>query len=231
MEEASQVRRAAREAVRDVGPERFGDAVGAVLDDGSMTPGVLAVACARAVDESIAFDTVAERAAGTQLIYEGLRLTRALATDPPWEEVTDGGASLDAAADSETGANIDVLVADVLVARGFYLLARTEAAGTAVETVRNFGRDQTRRRSAAETPLDDELEANVFELAAVAGTTAVGNRPSTECREFVAALARTDDGLPTPETVFGASVRESLRAFSSTPTAPSEGVRPSAPDS
>ncbi|EMA55558.1 DUF7114 family protein [Halococcus salifodinae] len=231
MEEASQVRRAAREAVRDVGPERFGDAVGTVLDDGSMTPGVLAVACARAIDESVAFDTVAERAAGTQLIYEGLRLTRELATDPPWEGAVGGGADTTFDPDIETGANVDVLVADVLVARGFHLLARTEAAGTAVETVRSFGRDQTRRRSTAETALDTSLEADVFELAAVAGTTAVGAPPSTECREFVAALARTDDGLPTPETVFGPSVRESLRTFSAAPAVSGEGVRPSAPDS
>jgi hypothetical protein len=231
MEEASQVRRAAREAVRDVGPERFGDAIATVLDDGSMTPGVLAVACTRAVDESVAFDTVAERAAGAQLIYEGLRLTRALATDPPWEGAASGDTDTTADADIETGANVDVLVADVLVARGFHLLARTEAAGTAVETVRSFGRDQTRRRSGAEPPPDTDLEADVFELAAVAGTTAVGDRPSAECREFVAALARTDDGLPTPETVVGASVRESLRTFSAASAVSGKGVRPSAPDS
>jgi hypothetical protein len=220
MEEASQVRRAAREAVRDVGPAAFGDAVEAVVDDGAMTHGVLAVLCARAVDESVAFEAVAERAAGTQLIYEGLRLTRTLADDPPWK-ATDAG---------DESANVDVLVADVLVARGFHLLARTEAAVLAVETVRNFGRDQTRRRSSGTAPIETALEADVFELAAVAGATAVGTPPSIECREFAADLARTDDRPLVPEAVFDASVRESLRTLSGASAASGEGVRPSVTD-
>ena len=226
MEEASHVRRAAREALGDVGPAAFGEAVGTVVDGGAMAPGVLAVLCARGVDDSIAFEVVAERAAGTQLVYEGLRLTRALAADPPWEadETLDAGGGT-AADDLET-ANVDVLVADVLVARGFHLLARTEAAERAVETVRNFGRDQTRRRSSGAAATDADLEADVFELAAVAGTTAVGAHPSVECREFVADLAREGDQPLVPETVFDASVRESLRTFSGTAAASGEGVRP-----
>ena len=227
MEEASHVRRAAREALGDVGPAAFGEAVGTVVDEGAMAPGVLAVLCARGVDDSIAFEVVAERAAGTQLVYEGLRLTRALAADPPWEADDDplddsGGTAAD---DLET-ANVDVLVADVLVARGFHLLARTEAAGRAVETVRNFGRDQTRRRSSGAAVTDADLEADVFELAAVAGTTAVGAHPSVECREFVADLAREGDQPLVPETVFDASVRESLRTLSGTAAVSGEGVRP-----
>lgn len=212
MEEASQVRRAAREAVMDVEPERFRDDCVAVIENESMAPGVLVVLCARAVDESVRFETVAERAAGTQLIYEGLRLTRTLATDVPWKDGADD-------------ADIDVLAADVLVARGFYLLARTEAAGSAVETVRNFGRNQTR-------PTDENrLESDVFELAAVAGMTTVGTHPSTECREFVACLARLAETPPTPDQLFGESVREWLRLAAETPTeSVHEGVRPSATD-
>ncbi|WP_049902408.1 DUF7114 family protein [Halococcus agarilyticus] len=232
MEEASQVRRAAREAVRDVGPAAFGDAVGLVVAEGAMTPGVLAVLCARAVDESVAFEAVAERAAGTQLIYEGLRLTRTLAGDPPWEAVDTvnaGGGTATDAGDVDT-ANVDVLVADVLVARGFHLLARTEAAGRAVETVRNFGHDQTRRRSSGEEAIDTDLEADVFELATVAGATAVGTHPSVECREFVADLAREGDRPLAPEAVFDASVRESLRTLSGASAASGEGVHPSVTD-
>lgn len=219
MEEASQVRRATREAVRDVDPERFRDEVRAVLDRGSMTPGVLTVLCARAVDDTVGFERITDRTAGTQLIYEGLRLTRTLAHEVPWE--TEGHT-----------ADIDVLAADVLVARGFYLLARTEAAGEAVETVRNFGRDQTRRRSIDETTPDRALEADVFELAAVAGMTAIGGRPSRECREFVAALPRSvEEGPLVPDELFDASVRDALGALSSTPAeTQSEGVRTSATD-
>jgi hypothetical protein len=217
MEEASHVRRAAREAVRDVAPEQFREEVEEVIEEGSMAPGVLVVVSARAADESVRFETIAERAAGTQLIYEGLRLTRALANDVPWAE--NGG-----------GADIDVLAADVLVARGFYLLARTEAAGSAVETVRSFGRDQTRR--SADGVFDHRLEADVFELAAVAGMTTVGTHPSTDCREFVADLAHSVDGeLPTADTLFDAAVREALRARTNTPVeSSSSGVRPSATD-
>lgn len=217
MEEASQVRRRAREAIRDVGPERFHDEVAAVIENGSMAPGVLVVLCARAIDDTVGFETVAERAAGTQLIYEGLRVTRALAHDVPW-------------ADDGEDADIAVLAADVLVARGFYLLARTEAAGRAVETVRNFGRDQTRR--AADEAIENQLEANVFCLAAVAGMTAVGASPSAAYCEFVADLARSVGGdLPPANTLFGASARESLRTHANvSPDPPETGVRPSATD-
>ena len=203
MEEASQVRCRAREAIQDIGPERFHDEVAAVIEGGSMAPGVLVVLCARAIDDSVGFETVAERAAGTQLIYEGLRMTRALARAVPWAE------------DGED-ADIDVLAADVLVARGFYLLARTETAGRAVETVQNFGRDQTRQP--ADEATENHLEADVFELAAVAGMTAVGAHPSAACSEFVADLARSADAeLPPANALFGASVRESLRAHAEVP--------------
>ena len=194
MDDASHVRRAAREAVRDVDPDAFRDATETVVESGSMAPGVLVVLSARAVNEPVGFETVATRAAGTQLIYEGLRLTRALAHDSPWET-------------GETDANLDVLVADVLVARGFYLLARTEAAERAVETVRAFGRDQTT------TPSDDpgHLEADVFDLALVAGMTAVDAHPSAACREFVADLARSfDETLPPADRAFDAATRDSL---------------------
>lgn len=194
MDDASHVRRAAREAVRDVDPDAFRDATETVVESGSMAPGVLVVLSARAVNEPVGFETVATRAAGTQLIYEGLRLTRALAHDSPWET-------------GETDANLDVLVADVLVARGFYLLARTEAAERAVETVRAFGRDQTT------TPSGDpgHLEADVFDLALVAGMTAVDAYPSAACREFVADLARSfDETLPPADQAFDAAARDSL---------------------
>lgn len=216
MDEASHVRRAAREAVRDVDPDPFREAIEAVIDDGSMAPGVLVVLSARATGEMAGVETVANRAAGTQLIYEGLALTRTLAHDPPWD-----GDGIDA--------DLDVLVADVLVARGFYLLARTEAADRAVETVRAFGRDQTERSS--DSSADDRLEADVFRLAAVAGTTAVGPVPSAACHEFVADLARSFEGeLPSADVVFDATTRESLGAYVDARVRSPEGVRSSATD-
>jgi len=241
MEEVAAVRRAAVEAVGDIEPDRLRQRIRGRLESGSMAPGVLTLLSARAaVDapeatvESVPSDPVAERGAGVQLIYEGLRLTRVLSQGPPWErggegsppapstddasmtdggdvtvpdgEVSDpsvpvaesrGGAKPGEATDpADIEADMSILVADVMVARGFYLLARTEAAGCAVETVRAFGRDQTERRTSGTESLDRNLEADVFELAVVAGTTAVGGRATAALKEYVADLARGDGRAP-----------------------------------
>ncbi|MFC7214309.1 hypothetical protein ACFQO4_09495 [Saliphagus sp. GCM10025334] len=115
---------------------------------------------------------IAHHAAGVQLIYEGLRLTRALAHNEPWAETT-----------GDSPADLEILAADILVARGFYLLARTDAADTAVRTVRRFGRDQTARADADETDaaaLDANLEQDVLELAIRTGATAADADPAPE---------------------------------------------------
>jgi len=234
MDDVVRARDAAREALADIEPDRLRAVLEDRLTDASMAPGVLALRSAHALDGGANLDAVAERAAGVQLIYEGLRLTRTLAHEEPWlhaESRTDGtGRPADRLTDGErrdrparingdgriddlddgriddldgvggTGdpggvnADLDILAADVLVSRGFYLLARTEAADRAVETVRAFGRDQTRRRDAATDDeaeaLDRNLEADVFALAVVAGTTAVGRDPPAQLLEFAGDLAR-----------------------------------------
>jgi len=262
MEEVAAVRRAAVEAVGDVEPDRLRQRIRGRLESGSMAPGALTLLSARAADapeatvESDPDDPVAERGAGVQLIYEGLRLTRVLSQDPPWERdsedvpvpsaddasMTDGGdvtvpdgevGDPSAVPVGEAGGAVDpgeatnaadieadmsILVADVMVARGFYLLARTEAAGSAVETVRAFGRDQTVRRTSGDESLDRNLEVDVFELAVVAGTTAVGGRATAALREYVADLARTDgpggaaagDPLSVAERLFSETSVETL---------------------
>jgi hypothetical protein len=207
MEDAVRAHEAAREALADVEPERLREALYDRLAAASMTPAVLALVGARAVDPAVDADGIAERAAGVQLIYEGLRQARTLAHEEPWREA-DGEADI--------AADLDVLAANVLVARGFYLLARTEAAERAVEVVRAFGRDQTERREATDpTRLDRNLEADVFALAAVAGTTAVGGDPRPELVEFAADLAREYDGeLPPPNRVLPDPTVERLAALS-----------------
>lgn len=247
MEEAAAVRGAALDAVGDVEPDRLRQRIRERLEDGSMAPGVLTVLSARAVaagpadappvdtdSQPVDADAVADRGAGVQLIYEGLRLTRSLSRDPPWEregELTDGVPASDASGGSSGGdqrertdggdvavtdaaapgpaartdaddADMDILVADVMVARGFYLLARTEAAGEAVAVVRSFGGDQTRRRTTGDDRLDANLESDVFELAAVAGTTAAGGAVTEALRGHVEALGRTDGRLPPAESLF-----------------------------
>lgn len=228
MEEVAAVRGAALDAVGDVEPDRLRERVRERLEDGSMAPGVLTLLSARAVaadapDDAppLSTDGIAERGAGVQLIYEGLRLTRTLSQDPPWErsdrtgpregELTDGGdvalsggdvPADSAATEDAAAADMDILVADVMVARGFYLLARTEAAGEAVAVVRSFGSDQTRLRTTGDDSFDGNLEVDVFELATVAGATAAGGETTADLRAHAAELARTDGPLSTAESLF-----------------------------
>jgi geranylgeranyl pyrophosphate synthase len=224
MQEAAAVRRATLDATADVEPAALRDRISAHLDGGSMVPGALTVLTARALSdgasEPVATDDsslptpVAERAGGVQLIYDGLCLTRRLAREEPW---TTG---------AKSDGDLAVLAADVLVARGFYLLARSEAAEAAVTTVRAFGRDQTVRRETDDDTLDRNLEADVLELAVVAGATLGDHGVTLPLREYAAGLA---NGSPFPdaEAFFVESVTEELAALGTDP-AGSEGVPTSA---
>lgn len=192
MEGAAAVRQASRAAVEDIAPGELRDDLLSFVDEGSMAPGALVVRSARTVDGDVEFETVSDRAVGVQLVYEGLRLTRRLSHDPPW------------GADGDTPADLEVLAADILVARGAYLLAGTEASDPAVDVIRGFGRDQTLRRSAEDPAVyDRRLEADVLELAAIAGTTAAGPWPSAalraRLREFATSLE--DARLPAPDAL------------------------------
>jgi hypothetical protein len=200
MEEVAAVRRAALAAVDDVEPDRLHGRIDARLDDASLAPGVLTLVSADATSDppiDLA-DGVADRAAGVQLIYEGLSLTRQLAHDDPWIN-----------GDRDT-ADLDILIADILVSRGFYLLARTEAADAAVSVVRSFGHDQTVRRTTDDESLDTALETDILELAVVAGVTAAGIRPTPTLREYATELAA--DGLPPNAELLGEEVADALRA-------------------
>ncbi|SNR52984.1 DUF7114 family protein [Halorubrum vacuolatum] len=198
MDDVARARRAAREALADVTPERLRVAIDDRLAGATVTPGVLALVTARALDPDVDANGVTDRAAGVQLIYEGLKLTRRLAHEEPWTAAATHEADIDA--------DMEVLVADVLVSRGFSLLAHTDAAGAAVEVVRAFGRDQTIRdrpdtAPAAAAALDRNLEVHALELAVIAGTTAVGGEPPAELLTYARELAADYDGeFPPPRT-------------------------------
>ena len=187
MDEAAATRRAALDAVEDVEPDRLHERIAEHVQAGSMVPGVLTILSVRAVTDGATggasagddtlLDAVERRAAGVQLIYDGLRLTRQLSHDEPWTT-----------SHKEAG-DLDVLVADVLVARGFYLLSRTTAATTAVETVRAFGHDQTVRETHDDPGLDRNLEADVVRLAIVAGAGLRETALSPGVTELAATLA------------------------------------------
>lgn len=205
MDDAAVARRSARDALGEITPEPLRETLDDRLATASMVPGALTLASARAVDDAIDTTSLGELAAGVQLIYEGLALTRQLAHDEPW--------ATDSTPDIE--ADLSVVAADVLVSRGFSLLARTPAAERAVETVRTFGKDQTAREDADDVDaIDRNLEADVFELATVAGVAAAGASPSAELRTFVDELARSYDGeLPAASELLSASTTERLGEF------------------
>ncbi len=216
MDDAVRARAAARNAVADVAPVSLRDRLDARLKNATMTPGVLTRLTAKATGHESVPARIDRQAAGVQLIYDGLSLTRSLARDPPWTDERD-----------HLEDDLDVLVADVLVSRGFSLLAQTGAAPKAVETVRNFGRDETDRSLGRSDPaLDDHtLEADVFELAVIAGVTATGGEPPTGTRSFAVALVETfDDVLPPAPEVFDKETVDTLtdlvRGRSPTTTSP-----------
>jgi len=223
MEEVAAVRRAALDATADVEPAPLRERIATHLDDGSMVPGVLTILAARAASDGALgpvadsdgtlVEPVANRAAGVQLIYEGLRLTRQLSQEVPW---TSG---------DKDGGDLAILVADVLVSRGFYLLARSEAADAAVATVRAFGRDQSLGQETDDRSLDRNLEADVLELAVVAGATLEGSI-SPRLREYATSLA---NGSPFPdaEAFFPETVADDL-ATSDVESTGGEGVTTSA---
>ena len=191
MDDAARARDAARDALADVEPEQLREALDGRLLDAAVTPGVLALVTARALDPDVELGDVTDRAAGVQLIYEGLRLTRTVAREEPWVTAATAAADIDA--------DMEILAADVLVSRGFSLLACTDAARPAVDVVRAFGRDQTlrdREGTDAETAvgLDRNLEVDALELAVVAGTTAVGGDPPEELLAYARDLAADCDG-------------------------------------
>ena len=214
MDDAAVARRSARDALGEIEPEPLRETLDRRLATASMVPGALTLSSARAFDQGIDVTTLGELAAGVQLIYEGLSLTRQLAHEEPWADDPD----------DDIEADLSVVAADVLVSRGFSLLARTAAAEHAVETVRAFGRDQTARESADVTAgIDRNLEADVFELAAVAGVAAVDATPPEELLAFVDGLARSYEGdLPTAPELLAETTRDRLTGFA-------DGVVGSAP--
>ena len=192
MDDAAAVRRVAADAVGTVEPEPLYETLVTALEACSAVPGVMVLTSARAIDGGVEVEAVADRVAGVQLVYVGLAVTRRLARDPPW---ADGGAE---------AANLDVLAADILVARGAYLLAGTEASGAAVEVIRSFGRDQTERE--ADLQPDYDLEADIFELAVVAGSTAVSPGTPPQLLKWATGIATSMDGegMPEPAAVLAA---------------------------
>ena len=209
MEEAAAVRRAASEAIADVVPEALRETIDDHVADCSVVPGVLTLLSARVVTGEDP-NGLTEQAAGVQLIYDGLRLTRHIAQSNPWAEARV------AAERSREEADMAVLAADVLVSRGFYLLARTEAAEDAVAVVRAFGRNQTGREGTTgdrATSLDRRLETDILELAVTTGVTAAGGR-TDDAAGLAAEFAPDGPRFDAVDTFFDDARRDRIAALS-----------------
>jgi len=225
MDEAGATRRAALDTVGDIEPAGLRGRIESWLEQGSMVPGALTILCARTLadqpvgrDDTLG-DPIAERAGGVQLIYEGLRLARELSHEEPWKR---GGGD---------EADLQILVSDVLVARGFFLLARTGAADKAVETVRAFGRDQTISRETGDSSLDRNLEADALELAAIAGSDFANVEVPARLREYVTERSNqlTDASFPPAEQFFTESDRDWFRGLQPD-SSPGDGLTTSVDD-
>lgn len=210
MEEASTVRAVALELVGDIETVPLGERIEGLLDDVEVTPGTLTVMTARAFGGNV--EAARTRGAGVQLSYEGLRLARRLAADEVIWETED-----------RTDEYIELLVSEVLVSRGFYHLARTEVADTAIETVRRFARNQTIRQMPDYDPadVDSTLEIDVINMSVEAGATLTRPSLSGELRSYADDLAHEldSDPLAPPETAL-AGVEEELRAIATDGSAP-----------
>lgn len=201
MDRVASCRRVAREAIGDVEPRKLHSVLEATIGDASMTPAVLVLESAAATDPDCDLSVAVSPAAGVQLIYEGLRLTRRLVRENPWALVT-------AEDDDPIAADMEILAADILVARGLCVLSHLDAASVAVETVIAFGRAEAARGSeddAASADADPStdvstLEAHVVDLAVQTGAETVGGEPTARVQTRAAAIAdRADPGFPPAE--------------------------------
>ena len=192
MDEVGAITDALSRSLEDIEPAPFHSRVTAAIGEHSLLPAVLTVRVAHAVDPTADIQTAATRGAGVQLCYEGLELTRSVLQNRAWEE--DG-----------TEHKQELLVAEVLVSRGFRLLARTGVVTDAVDIVQRFGRTQTDLDSLGHRHEEKPLEVDVLELAVNTGVDLVMDELSASVRTHSGEIAREllDYPLPDPDAMRG----------------------------
>ncbi len=153
---ATVVRETLEQSLADIEPPAFQSRLRTLLTDISLTPAVLTVRTAQALEPSIDEEACVLRGVGVQLTYEGLRLTRSILRDQRW----DGG---------RESYYLDLLAAAVLVSRGYYYLADTGVSREAVEAARRFGRYQTYAQNGDLTEGEYSLERDFVTLAVNTG--------------------------------------------------------------
>lgn len=207
MQEVSYVSEALQESLDDIEPVAFRQRLHSVIEGVSLTPAVLTVKTARAIEPSIDVESSAKRGAGVQLSYEGLRLTRSMIREKHWE-----------AGNDRDSYYFDLLAAAVLVSRGYYYLADTGVATQSVEIVRRFGRNQTYEQQTDVQDLENSLEIDVIKLSVNAGADLAMQTIPPSIMSYGESLARDiqDEPLPGPDDAL-TGVDERIATLASTP--------------
>jgi hypothetical protein len=202
MEDVQVLRNALDESLDSLEPAPFCERVTAVVGETPSTPGVLTIRTARAIDDEADIEAAATRGAGVQLCYEGLELTRSVLQNRPWEDLEDGD-----------GYYQDLLVAEVLVSRGFHDLSETGVVTDAVAIVQRFGRTQTDIEDLGRRHGDDPLERDVLELAVNAGADLVMDGLPASVRTHGSEIARDLLDYPLPDPAGLADIDDRLDAL------------------
>ncbi|WP_092698911.1 DUF7114 family protein [Halovenus aranensis] len=208
MTEVTVVRETLEQSVADLHPPAFQNRLQTRLADVSLTPAVLTVRAARALEPSADMDACALRGAGVQLTYEGLRLTRSILRNERWD---DGNAN---------SYYLDLLAAAVLVSRGYYYLADTGVSQEAVEAARRFGRYQTYAQNGELADGEYSLEADFVALAVNTGADLALQTVPPSVTAYGESLARDigSEPLAGPDTALE-GVDERIRSFAGGPDA------------
>jgi hypothetical protein len=207
--EVSVVRETLAHSLADLEPPAFQSHLRTTIGDVSLTPAVLTVQTARALEPSVDEDASALRGAGVQLTYEGLRLTRSILSDGPWSS-----------SEGRTNYYLDLLAAAVLVSRGYYYLADSGVSAEAVEAARRFGRYQTYDQNGDLTDGEYSLERDFITLAVNAGADLALQTVPSSVTAYGENLAREIGTAPLaePESALD-GVEERITTLASTPEA------------
>ncbi|MFC7072555.1 hypothetical protein ACFQJ7_14000 [Halovenus rubra] len=209
MTEVSVVRETLAHSLADVEPPAFQAHLRNTLGDVSLTPAILTVRTARVLEPSFDEASCALHAAGVQLTYEGLRLTRSILSDELWTQDS-----------NQRNYYLDLLAAAVLVSRGYYYLADSGVTDQAVEAARRFGRYQTYDQNGELTEQEYSLEEDFIALAVNAGADMALQTVPPSITAYGESLAR-DIGtqpLSEPEPALE-GVEERLKTLASAPEA------------
>lgn len=221
MDEGSRARSEAIRAMQDVTPDRLRERIEARLAAAPAAPGEVTIASARYHGADVTEGTVMDLAGAVQQIFVGLRITRELIETNPWHELDN----------RPSDADLEIVAADVLIARGVSRLASTAAAETAVEVVRTFGQEQAERLEHGRVSEERSLEATILELAVVAGAASSGVTPEASVRRTVPRGPGVEPGrMPPTVTVLEGTVLEPVAEVGPRAGVADDGLRSGASD-